>query len=437
MKNDDLSFMNELEAATRLKPSGASTLFLLVVTGLFVFLIGWAAIAEVDERTRGTGQVMPSSDMQVVQSLEGGIVTEVLVHEGDLVKKGQTLMRIDDVLFASEQGGIEAKMLSLRARQARLTAEAKGTEFQMPAEITEKVPEIASNEFKLYKSRQQELATKLDIVEDEIDEIQSNLGEVRATIGKLANSRTLLQQELDIATRLVKQNAMPAVEKIRLEREMTGIRGELNATVQAREALEARLSAAKKKIDEKKGAFRSQALGELNEVETEIAGIRERLRSVEDRVRRTELKAPLDGIVQRINVKTIGGVVEPAQKLVEIVPAHDDLMIRARVKPSDIAFLEPGQDVRVNITAYDTQIYGSLHGTLERISADAVEDVDGKIYFEIDVRTAKNHLGTDDAPLPIVPGMVAETEVITGKRTILTYLMKPFLRAKARAFSER
>lgn len=437
MEKDDLDFMSDLEAATNLRPSRASKLFLWTVAGLFCWAVIWAAVSEVDERVRGMGQVMPSSDIQVVQSLEGGILAEILVAEGATVKKDQVLLRIDDIQFASEGRGIEAQMMGLKAKQARLKAEATGSAFVLDPAIAKKYPDIAENEEKLYKSRQDELKAALDIIAAEVREAEANLSEVKASIGKLARSRDLLQKELGITRKLVEKKAQPEIEAIRLERELNEVAGDLATAVQSQQSLEARLDGARKKEGEKKSAVKSQALGELNEVEAKIAAIGENLKSVEDKVRRTELKSPVDGIVHKINVKTVGGVIEPAKKLVEIVPGDDDLMIRAKISPTDVAFLRPGQDVRVSITAYDPQIYGTMNGKLERISADTVEDGEGNVFFEIDVRTEKNHLGDPSAPLPIAPGMQSETEVIVGKRTILTYLLKPVLRTKDRAFTEK
>ena len=437
MEKEDLEFMSELEAAAHLKPTAASQLFLWSVVGFFSWLIVWAAFSEVDERVRGLGQVMPSSDIQVVQSLEGGILTDLMVTEGDRVKKDQILLRIDDIQFASEGRGIEAQMMGLKAKQSRLKSEASGVKFTIDPELVKKYPDIAANEEKLYTSRQEELATALNIVKDEVNEAEANIDEVKASIGKLARSKELLQKELNIARSLVEKKAMPEIEALRLERELNNTAGDLSTAYQAQQSLEARLSAARKREEEKLGGFKSQALGELNEVESRIAAIQESLTSVEDKVRRADLRSPVDGIVHKLHIKTVGGVIQPAQKLVEIVPLADDLMIRAKISPADVAFLKPGQDVRVSITAYDPQIYGTMPGKLERIGAGTVEDQEGNTFFEIDVRTDQNYLGTPEQQMPITPGMVSETEVIVGKRTILTYLMKPVLRTRDRAFTEK
>lgn len=437
MEKEDVEFMSELEAAAHLRPTRASTLFLWAVAALFAWLIAWSAISQVDERVRGSGQVMPSSDVQVVQSLEGGVVDAILVNEGDHVKKDQVLLRINDIQFASEGRGIEAQMLSLQAKEARLKAESSGQPYQADPAIARKYPDIAANEERLYMSRQDELKTSFGIIDDEVKEAEANLSQTRADIAKDAKSKDLLQRQLDITRRLVAQKAQPEIDALKLEQQLNEVSGNLQSSYQAEQSLQARLAAARKKEDEKEGAFRSQALGELNDVESKLAAIKENLKSVQDKVNRTELKSPVDGIVQKLYVRTVGGVVSPAQKLVEVVPANDDLMVRARISPADVAFLQPGQEVRVSITAYDPQIYGTLKGKLERISADTVEDAKGQAWFEIDVRTDKSYLGDAAHPLRIAPGMVGETEVIVGKRTILTYLMKPVLRTRDRAFTEK
>ncbi|GJL86107.1 MAG: HlyD family type I secretion periplasmic adaptor subunit [Micavibrio sp.] len=433
----DTDFMSELEAATSLKPALSSTLLLFSIIGLVVFGFFWAAFSQVEEITRGQGQVVPSQEIQVVQSLEGGVLQEILVKEGELVKKDQILLRISDVQFSSQEKGTEARFLELGAKKARLESEASGKTFVLPSEIIEKVPKIASNEKALYDSRQKELKNAYAILDDKINKASADLSEVKAQINRLYQNRKSLQQELDITKEMVKKRAVPKLEEIRLQRELNDVSGQINAQSQRKTGLEADLRGTKKERESQDDQFRSQALSELNGVETEISGLKENLKSIGDRVYRAELRSPVDGVVNNIALTTIGGVVEPAQRLVEIVPVDDELKIIARVIPSEVAFIRPGQDVKVKITSYDPQRYGSLEGKLMRIGAGSVNDQEGNVFFEIEVRTEKNYMGSAENPLPITPGMVAETEVITGKRTILEYLMKPILRARERAFTER
>lgn len=434
---NDTDFMSELDAATRLKPATSAMLMFFAVIGLVIFGLLWAGLSKVEEITRGQGQVVPSQEIQVVQSLEGGILQDILVREGELVKKDQVLLRLSDVQFSSEERGTEAKFLSLEAKKARLNAEANGTDFIVPASVQDKAPAIGENERALYDSRQKELKNAYAILDDRIAQAKAEISEIQAQSSRLQDNKKHLQKELTITREMVAKRAVPKLDEIRLERELSDITGQVNENAQRAKGLEAELQVAQKERESQSTKFRSQALGELGAVETEIAGLQEDLKSIGDRVYRTELRAPVDGIVNNIRLKTIGGVIEPAMKLVEIVPVDDELKIVARVLPADIAFLHPGQPVKVKITAYDPQKYGALDGTLTRIGANSVTDHEGNIFFEIDVRTEKNHMGSTENPLPITPGMVASTEVITGRRTILEYLLKPLLRARSRAFTER
>lgn len=433
----ETEFMNELEAATREKPSGPAILLLISLAAFISAFILWAAITQVEEIARGQGQVVPTREIQVVQSLEGGILQELLVAEGDRVEKGQILLRISDVQFSSEERGTEARSLGLRAKKTRLKAEADGTAFTLPDEILQKAPKVAENEKALYESRQKELATSFTILDDRINKATADLEEVKAEISRLSSSRAGLNREYAITRDMVAKRAVPKLEQIRLERELADIGGQINARSKEKEGLEAELSAVKNERQSQVEKFRSTALSELNEVETQISALNESLKSIGDRVDRTEIRAPASGLVNAIRLKTVGGVVEPAMQLVEIVPVDDELKIIAKVAPSDVAFLKRGQPVKVKISAYDSQIYGALDGELVRIAANSTADRDGNVMFEIEVKTVRNYLGDAANPLPITPGMVAEVNVVTGRRTIMYYLLKPLRRTMDRALAER
>lgn len=432
----ETDFMSELHAAEHMNPHRASGLFLYSILGFVVLFFIWSGLSKVEMLVRGQGQVVPTSEVQVVQSLEGGILQELLTAEGERVSKGQILLKISDVMFSSEKGGAEAQSIGLRAKKARLESEARGQNFVMPDDIITKAPQIAANEKALYASRQQELQNALEMIGSKVASATAQIAETRAQINRLSSSAGLLGQELKITRDMVAQRAVPKVEEIRLQRELGDVQGQLRANQEKITGLEAELDSAKKERGDQEDKFRTQALGELNEVETQISRLDESLKSIGDRVSRAEIRSPVDGIVNKIAVKTIGGVIEPAQPLIEVVPIGSELKVIARVIPSDIAFLKVGQPVNVKITAYDPQRYGSLSGKLVRIGAGSVNDRDGNIFFEIEVRTDRNFMGHADNPLPITPGMVAQIEVVTGKRTILEYLLKPFLQAKDRALTE-
>ncbi len=433
----DLEFMNDLDAIRLMQPHRVSVLFLNVVLAFVGAAIVWAMIARVDEITRGTGSVVPSSHAQIIQSLEGGILRELLIKEGDVVKKGQPLMRLSDVGAASEERGTEAKLLSLQARKARLEAEAGGQDFILPDGIERKTPKIAANEKALYLSRKEEYQNALTMIDNRISSTKSQIDELRSQIESNRQSIGLLNKELTITAKMVAMKAAPAIEEIRLRRQINDADGAMKASQERITGLQSDLNSAEKQKKDQADKFRSQALGELNITETELAGLSENLKSIGDKVDRAELRSPVDGVVNNISVTTLGGVVEPAMKLAEIVPVNGDLKITARVSPNDIAFLKVGQKARVKITAYDSTRYGFLDGELTRIGANSITDRDGNVHFEIEVRTKKNFLGTDSHPLPITSGMIAEVSVITGKKSIMSYFLKPFLRLKDRALSER
>lgn len=432
----ETDFMNELRAAENMRPRLMSAVMLGTIAGFVVLFFIWAAVSKVEILVRGQGQVVPTSEVQVVQSLEGGILQELLVAEGDRVRKGQPLLKISDVMFSSEKGGAEAQSIGLRAKRARLEAEANGKPFSIPEDIAAAAPQVATNEKALYNSRQQELKNAIAMLEEKITSATAQISETQAQISRLSSSAGILGQELKITRDMVAQKAVPKLEELRLSRELNDIQGQLRASKEKLPGLEADLNAARQERKDQEDKFRSQALGELNAVETDISRLGESLKSIGDRVSRAELRSPVDGVINKIALKTIGGVIEPAQQLVEIVPMDEKLKIVARVIPSDIAFLHLGQDVNVKISAYDAQRYGHLKGRLSRIGANSVTDREGNVFFEIEVTTEKNYMGTSDNPLPITPGMVATAEVVTGKRTILEYLAKPLLRAKDKALTE-
>ncbi|MCD8525905.1 MAG: HlyD family type I secretion periplasmic adaptor subunit [Alphaproteobacteria bacterium] len=433
----DTDFMTELDAAANMRPAKSALFLLYLIVGLVVLFFIWAGFSKVEVISHGHGQVVPSREIQVVQSLEGGILQEILVKEGELVEKGQILARISDVQFSSEERGTEAKFLSLSAKKARLEAEAKGEDYTPPAEVSEKAPRIAGNEKALYESRQKELANAHEILDQKISKAEADLAELKSQMDASRENKKLLEEELKITQEMVRQKAAPKLEEIRLSRELADVSGGIAAGEQKQLSLEAELASARREREGQGDKFRSEALSELNAVEAEMSGLEEDLKSIGDRVDRTELRSPVEGVVNSIALTTIGGVVEPAMRLVEIVPVDDELKVVAKVPPNEIAFIKLGQEAKVKISAYNPQKYGALHGHLVRIGANSVTDQEGNVTFEIEVRTNKNYLGDEENPLPITPGMVADVEVITGKRSILEYLMKPLLRARDRAFTEQ
>ncbi|HEY7841730.1 MAG TPA: HlyD family type I secretion periplasmic adaptor subunit [Gammaproteobacteria bacterium] len=432
----DAEFMAEVDAAGPQFVRPSSHLILWATVAFLVIALSWAALATIDEVTRGVGRVMPSGDVQKVQNLEGGIVSQILVAEGDTVARGQPLLRIDDTQFAASLKEANVRIQSLRARIARLQAEVDGAPFTPSGELLER-PEIAANELALYQSRREEFETGLSVLEQERRQSQEQISELTAENRMLTRSLELARQELDMKQPLAEKGLLPRVEVLGVEREVTTIDGQLQANEHAIPRARGALAGVERRIEERRASFRTQALADLNEGRLELARLEESRRALEDRVRRTEVGAPVAGIVKQLNVNTIGGVIQPGMDLAEIVPADETLVVEAEVPPSDIAFLRPGQKAIVKLTAYDFAIYGGLDATLEQISADTITNDEGVRVYQIRVRTNHTHLGTDAEPLPIIPGMAAEVDILTGEKTILDYLLKPLRRARDRALRER
>lgn len=411
---------------------------LWAILGFFIIMIAWASLADIDEVTRGDGKAIPSSRLQKIQNLEGGIVAEVFVHEGEVVKAGAPLLRLDDTRFRSNAGESEADRLALEARIQRLTTQLDNKEtLTLSPEILNKTPDIANGEMELFASVNKRIQSELSGLNEQLVQKKQELLDYQAKGAQYRRSLGLLQQEISMSEPLVAKGAISKVEVLRLRRSEVETRGQLESVTLAVPRAEAAIKEIESKINETRGRYRSEALSQLNEARTDLSKIEASGKAIEDRVNRTLVTSPVRGIVQQLMVNTIGGVIQPGNDLVEIVPLDDTLLVEAKIRPQDIAFLRPGQEAMVKFTAYDYTIYGGLKAKLEQISPDTVTDKDGKSFYVIRLRTEKNHLGSDEKPLIIIPGMVASVDIITGKKTILSYLLKPILRAKAEAFRER
>ncbi len=407
------------------------------IVGFFVFAMLWAHFAVVDEVTRGDGKAIPSSKLQKVQNLEGGIVKELFVREGQVVDVGAPLIRLDETRFSSNVSETEADRQSLQLRVKRLQAEIDGTELVFPEDIVELSPQLVASERALFESRQQQLKDEVGGLQEQLVQRQQELREFASKQEQYRSSLRLLREEIAMSEPLVAQGAVSQVEVLRLKRAEVESLGQLNATALAIPRAESAIKEVRRKIDETLGRFRSEALVGLREAQTELSKIRATGKALDDRLQRTLVVSPVRGIVKQLLVNTIGGVIQPGSDLVEIVPLDDTLLVEAKIRPQDIAFLHPGQEAVVKFTAYDYTIYGGLQAKLEQIGADTVTDEDGNSFYEIKLRTDKSYLGSVEHPLLIIPGMVASVDIITGHKSVLSYLLKPILRAQAEALRER
>ncbi|OFZ98159.1 MAG: hemolysin secretion protein D [Betaproteobacteria bacterium RIFCSPLOWO2_02_67_12] len=430
--------MGESAAAAMQGPPAYSHALLWGVLAFVVAFFVWAAFANIGETTVGDGKVIPSSQVQVVQNLEGGIVAEIKVKVGDIVRKNQVLILIDDTRYASSFQENKAKNDALSAKIARLTAEVSGRPFELPARFRQDTPDLAERELTLYRSRQAEYAANTAVFTQQIDQRNQELREKRGRLTQINTSLEFLDKELSMSRPLVKQGAMSEVELLRLERQANDLKGELDSTRISIPRLESAVSEARQKLESYVAKFRADAQGDLNQVRAEQEGTAATSVALKDRVERAVVRSPVNGTVKSVKVTTIGGVVQPGSELMEIVPLEDNLLVEARVRPRDIAFLRPGQDALVKITAYDFSIYGGFPAKLEHISADSITDEKkGESYYLVQVRTTSNVPAARHEPLAIIPGMTATVHIQTGEKTFLHYLLKPIIKTREMAFRER
>lgn len=427
-------FVTDADAAIIAQdPLRARKAIRLVLLALGVFLL-WSIIAQVDEITKGEGKVIPSRQLQVIQSLDGGIVDEILVKEGDHVREGQVLVKIDATRFLSNFKESRATYLSLLAKAARLRAVAEGSEFVPPPEVVKEAPELIQQERSLYLNRKAELEAQIGIAREQLAQRSNELSEARARYEQAAQGLALTSKELAMTQPLIQSGAVSDVELLRLQRDVARYSGEKNQASAQITRLQAAIGEAQKKIQEVELEFKNQARNELSETQGKINSLSEGSVALSDKVKQADIRSPVNGTVKRLLYNTVGGVVQPGKDILEVVPLEDTLLLEAKVLPKDIAFLRPGQTANVKFTAYDFTIYGGLEARVEQISADSVTDDKGNAFYLVRVRTLKSRLGKN---LPIIPGMVAEVDILTGKKSILSYLLKPVLRAKQYALTER
>jgi adhesin transport system membrane fusion protein len=415
-------------------PRGAR-MFVWFSLATAVVLLLWAHFAVLDEVTRGEGKVIPSRQVQVLQSLDGGMVSEILVKEGQTVHIGDLLLKVDPTRMVSSLRENQSQHLSLLAKAARLRALAEGTHFIPPPEVVQDAPEIVTQEKALYESRHAELDATIGVARQQLTQRTQDLESVRAKREQANQSYNLTARELEMTRPLAKTGAISDVELLRLERDVARYRGERDSANADIPRLESAISEATRKIQEVDLAFRNTSRSELSDTVAKLGALSEGSTALEDKVKQTEIRSPVNGTVKQLKINTVGGVVQPGKDLIEVVPSDDALVLEARVVPRDIAFLRPGQKALVKFTAYDFATYGGLDATLESIGADSVVDEKGNAFFIVRVRTLSSSLGAQN--LPIIPGMVAEVDILTGKKSVLSYLLKPILRAKAKALTER
>ncbi len=420
-----------------LNPKLAANALLLSILGFFVFFILWASLSELDEVTRASGRIVPSKQIQIIQNLEGGIVKEILVRQGDTVKAGDVLVRLDRTQFDAEFNRNEEEFFSLEATIARLKAESNFVEPVFEDIINTGHENLINRELNLFNARKAEFNASINSLEARLKQIEQDQIEAEVSLISAKSSSELADKEVEILRPLVERGIEPQLELIRAEQRKIESAGKHRIAELGIEKAKKAAEETYLQIEAEKQRFRAGVLTELNKAETSRNQMVDSLPALSDRVKRTDVLAPTDGVINQVLVTTIGGIVDSGMPIVELVPLDDTLLVEAEVLPSDIAFLRPGQPARVKLTAYDFARYGALEGYVENISADAILNEQDQYMYVIKVRTHENSLPSDDGNLPILPGMVAEVDILNGKKTIMRYLMNPVLKLKDNAFRER
>jgi membrane fusion protein, adhesin transport system len=436
-QQDDIEFMSDSTAAIFQGPPQYASLIIRGFLAFLVVAVIWASQAHLDEITVGEGKVIPSSQIQVIQNLEGGIVSKLPVNVGDLVQKGQIVMYLDKTRFSSSVDEGKAKYEALQAKITRLSAEADGRPLQIPANLSRENQALIDDEKQLYANRQRELDAALTVLRQQANQRGQELQEKRARLVQLEESQRLVNRELSISKPLVAQGVISEVEVLRLERQVSDIKGETDATRLAIPRIEQSLVEARAKVEGQLAKFRSDASTELNLARSEFEQSRASGVALADRLARTAIRSPVAGLVKQMKVATVGGVIQPGMDVMEIVPIEDNLLIEAKIRPSDVAFIHPGQEATVKFSAYDFSIYGGLEAVVENVTADSITNEKGESFYLVRVRTKKNNLGVGDKNLPIIPGMMSTVHIRTGRKTVLNYLLKPVIKAKYDALRER
>ncbi|QDZ30676.1 HlyD family type I secretion periplasmic adaptor subunit [Noviherbaspirillum sp. UKPF54] len=431
---DDQDFVRDADRFMIQQEPLRARILMRALLGVVVLFVLWAAVVRIDEVTKGDGKVIPSRQLQVLQSLDGGIVSKIAVTEGQQVDAGQLLLQVDSTRFESSVRENRSQYLSLAAKAARLQAIGEGTPFSLDPEVEKEDPKTVAEERQLYETATHELNAQVSIAQQQMAQRQQELSEARARQAQASQAYELAAKEYSVTKPLLASGAVSEVDLLRLERDVARFRGERDVAAAQISRAQAAIAEATRKIQEVELTVRNTARKEYSETMAKMNALAQTSTGLSDRVKQSAIRSPVKGTVKRLLVNTVGGVVQPGRDIVEIVPSEDQLVLEARVLPKDIAFLRPGQKATVKFTAYDFSIYGGLEAKLEHIGADSVTDERGNTFYTVRVRTAKSYLGSH---LPIIPGMVAEVDIITGEKSILSYLMKPVLRAKQAALTER
>ena len=433
----DYEFMHSLSAAVlEVAPTRLRVVLYFWVAAIVVFLV-WANFAYIDEIARGDGEVIPSGENQMIQNLEGGIVEEILVQEGESVKKGQVLIKIDNQKSVSSYSSNEIKAEALQAQILRLKAESTGQDFVVPPDLKKRLAQFIENERSLYNTNKQQLNSKLNALREKLAQKKQELAEAYSQRDHLESSYSMISREVRMTKPMVAKGVRSKIDFLKLQREANEIASKYDAAKKSIPRLKSAIKEVQSNIKETKLNFQSEAKTKMNEAVAELKSLQVTSTALEDQVTRTVVKSPMKGIVQKLYVHTVGGVIKPGEDIMEIVPSDETLLVKVRIKPKDIAFIYLGQRAIVKFTAYDFSIYGGLEGKVVLISPDSIKDDEGNVFYEVRIKTDKNYIGRHGKKLKIIPGMTTSVDIITGQKTVLDYILKPILKTKQYTFTER
>lgn len=407
---------------------------LYTVIASVVILVIWGAFAEVATIARGDGRVVPSSQLQTVDTFDGGLIKEIYVSEGQQVSKGDVLVELDSTRFFSEFNENQSRMWALLANNARLRALVNGAELEFPKPLLEKAPILVKDTISAYESNLESLQSRSQSAEAQLRQRKENLNELQAGLRQYRESLELVERELAVTRPLKRSGAVSEVDIIRLERDETQFRGQVNQTLAAIENAKAAINESENRLKEVRLEKIDEWRSELSEVSADLAAFGSVEARLSDKVQQSKLRSPVGGIVQKLYVNTVGGVVTTGQPVVDIVPVDDELIIQARILPKDIAFIQLGQEAMIKFTSYDFSVFGGAKATVSHISADTVTDENDVTYYIVRLKTSKSEFSEE---LQIIPGMVVQVDIKTGERTVLNYLLKPLMKARSEAFTER
>ncbi|MGP1722342.1 HlyD family type I secretion periplasmic adaptor subunit [Shewanella frigidimarina] len=452
----DLEMVDDVYGAMMTDAPSGHRLIIWSLAAMMVCFFIWAYFSELDQVTSGTGKVIPSSQIQIIQSLDGGILQEIYVQEGGIVTKGQPLARIDDTRFRSdfdqqeqEVFGLQTNIIRMRTELDSIIISDMSSDWRQQVKITkqnvvfpqtiiDEEPELVKRQQEEYSIRLDNLSNQLEILVRQIQQRQQEIEELASRISTLTTSYQLVSRELELTRPLARKGIVPEVELLKLERTVNDIQGELQSVRLLRPKVKASMDEAILKRREAVFVYATDLRAQLNEMQTKLSRMNQAQKGAFDKVSKAVIASPVIGTIKKINFNTLGGVVQPGEEIMEIVPSEDKLLIETKITPKDIAFLHPGLPAIVKVTAYDFTRYGGLKGTVEHISADTSQDEEGNSFYIVKVRTQESSLMKDDGTeMPIIPGMLTSVDVITGKKSILEYILNPILRAKDTALRER